>query len=228
MAAKFSLEVQGESCRHERRAGERHRGRWPARRLRQGGQHRTAALCARGSCRICRRICWPAFRAIKNIAVVCVIAKLRKAVTENFWLNTNDPEMDIPGLVEYTQPAAAGPAHRLCAVLHAGRALRSLPSRTRCFSTRCARYLKKINPALTDDDFIDLRASRYRYAQPICDPGYLDKLPPVALAGTRALGGGYVVLLPGRPGDFREHRFRAADGEDGCGQWCGMNSIVRC
>jgi protoporphyrinogen oxidase len=24
-------------------------------------------------------------------------------------------------------------------------------------------------------------ASRYRYAQPICDPGYLDKLPPVAL-----------------------------------------------
>ena len=43
------------------------------------------------------------------------------------------------------------------------------------------RYLKKINPTLTDDDFIDLRASRYRYAQPICDPGYLDKLPPVAL-----------------------------------------------
>ena len=32
-----------------------------------------------------------------------------------------------------------------------------------------------------DEDFIDLRASRYRYAQPICDPGYLDKLPPVAL-----------------------------------------------
>ena len=42
------------------------------------------------------------FGAIKNIAVVCVIAKLKKAVTENFWLNTNDPEMDIPGLVEYT------------------------------------------------------------------------------------------------------------------------------
>ena len=44
---------------------------------------------------------------------------------------------------------------------------------------RC--YLKKINPTLHDEDFIDLRASRYRYAQPICDPGYLKKLPPVAL-----------------------------------------------
>jgi len=30
------------------------------------------------------------FEMIKNIAVVCVIAKLKKAVTENFWLNTND------------------------------------------------------------------------------------------------------------------------------------------
>src|SRR5262249_33216256 len=42
------------------------------------------------------------FNAVQNIAVVCVIAKLRKRVTENFWLNTNDPEMDIPGVVEYT------------------------------------------------------------------------------------------------------------------------------
>jgi protoporphyrinogen oxidase len=49
------------------------------------------------------------------------------------------------------------------------------------FIDKVRRYLKKINPALNDDDFIDLRASRYRYAQPICDPGYLDKLPPVAL-----------------------------------------------
>lgn len=44
---------------------------------------------------------------------------------------------------------------------------------------RC--YLKKINPALNDEDFIDLCASRYRYAQPICEPGYLAKLPPVSL-----------------------------------------------
>jgi protoporphyrinogen oxidase len=31
------------------------------------------------------------FNAVRNIAVVCVIAKLRKRVTGNFWLNTNDP-----------------------------------------------------------------------------------------------------------------------------------------
>ncbi len=42
------------------------------------------------------------YESIKNIAVVCVIAKLSKPVTQNFWLNINDPDMDIPGMVEYS------------------------------------------------------------------------------------------------------------------------------
>jgi protoporphyrinogen oxidase len=42
-------------------------------------------------------------------------------------------------------------------------------------------YLKKINPQIRDEDFIDIRASRYRFAQPVCQPGYLKNLPPVAL-----------------------------------------------
>jgi len=49
------------------------------------------------------------------------------------------------------------------------------------FLDKVRSYLKKINPLLIDEDFIDMHASRYRYAQPICEPGYLDKLPPVAL-----------------------------------------------
>jgi protoporphyrinogen oxidase len=49
------------------------------------------------------------------------------------------------------------------------------------FLQKVKRYLQKINPTLQDSDFLDVRASRYRYAQPICDPGYLDKLPPVSL-----------------------------------------------
>jgi protoporphyrinogen oxidase len=49
------------------------------------------------------------------------------------------------------------------------------------FLDKVKRYFKKINPALTDDDFIALNASRYRHAQPICEPGYLDRLPPARL-----------------------------------------------
>jgi protoporphyrinogen oxidase len=49
------------------------------------------------------------------------------------------------------------------------------------FIDKVKRYLMKINPDLTADDFIDVRASRYRYAQPVCEPGYLDRLPPIEL-----------------------------------------------
>jgi hypothetical protein len=49
------------------------------------------------------------------------------------------------------------------------------------FIQKVKRYLMKINPALKDDDFVQVHASRYRFAQPICEPGYLDRLPPIQL-----------------------------------------------
>jgi protoporphyrinogen oxidase len=121
------------------------------------------------------------FKSIKNIAVVCVIAKLRKAVTENFWLNTNDPEMDIPGLVEYTNLRPLS-QHVVYVPFYVPGEHPMFAEPDEAFLNKVRRYLKKINPTLTDEDFVDMRASRYRYAQPICDPGYLEKLPPVELS----------------------------------------------
>jgi protoporphyrinogen oxidase len=120
------------------------------------------------------------FESVNNIAVVCVIVKLRKAVTENFWLNTNDPEMDIPGLVEYSNLRPLD-QHIVYVPFYMPGEHPKFAEPDQAFLDKVRRYLKKINPDLRDDDFIDMRASRYRYAQPICDPGYLDKLPPAAL-----------------------------------------------
>jgi protoporphyrinogen oxidase len=116
----------------------------------------------------------------KNIAVVCVIVKLRKALTENFWLNTNDPDMDIPGLVEYTNLRPLD-QHIVYVPFYMPGEHPKFSESDQVFLDKVRRYMKKINPALNDTDFIDLRASRYRFAQPICEPGYLDGLPPVAL-----------------------------------------------
>lgn len=120
------------------------------------------------------------FKALKNIAVVCVIAKMAKPLTENFWLNTNDPDMDIPGLVEYTnlQPLDR---HIVYVPFYMPGEHPKFADADEVFIQKVKRYLQKINPALADSDFLDVRASRYRYAQPICDPGYLEKLPPAAL-----------------------------------------------
>ena len=120
------------------------------------------------------------FHELKNIAVVCVIVKLRKALTGNFWLNTNDPEMDIPGLVEYTNLRPLD-QHIVYVPFYMPGEHPKFAEPDEAFLEKVRRYLKKINPELKDEDFIDLRASRYRYAQPICPPGYLDKLPPSKL-----------------------------------------------
>ncbi|WP_324711008.1 NAD(P)/FAD-dependent oxidoreductase [Pseudomonas citronellolis] len=121
-----------------------------------------------------------AFRSVKNIAVVCVIAKLRKAVTENFWLNTNDPEMDIPGLVEYSNLRPLD-EHIVYVPFYMPGEHPKFQEPDQAFLDKVKRYLQKINPQLTDADFLEMRASRYRYAQPICDPGYLEHLPPMEL-----------------------------------------------
>ncbi len=120
------------------------------------------------------------FRLINNIAVVCVIVKLRKALTENFWLNINDPDMDIPGLVEYSNLRPLD-QHIVYVPFYMPGEHPKFSESNQAFLDKVRGYLKKINPVLIDEDFIDMHASRYRHAQPICEPGYLDKLPPVAL-----------------------------------------------
>ncbi|WP_369930777.1 NAD(P)/FAD-dependent oxidoreductase [Xanthomonas sp. NCPPB 2632] len=117
------------------------------------------------------------FRALKNVAVVCVIAKLKKKVTENFWLNINDDDMDIPGLVEYTnlRPLAE---HVVYVPFYMPGEHPKYQDSDEIFIDKVRRYIRQINPELVDDDFIDIRAHRYRYAQPICPPGYLECIPP--------------------------------------------------
>lgn len=120
------------------------------------------------------------YRSVNNIAVVCVIAKLSKPLSENFWVNTNDDEMDIPGLVEYSNLRPLKNAVVYVPFYLPGEHPKySEPDEI--FIEKVKTYLMKINPDLSEDDFLDVRASRYRFAQPICEPGFLGKLPSVKL-----------------------------------------------
>jgi protoporphyrinogen oxidase len=40
--------------------------------------------------------------AIVNIGVICAVFKLRHSISRNFWTNINDPDIAIPGVIEYT------------------------------------------------------------------------------------------------------------------------------
>ena len=120
------------------------------------------------------------FSSIKSIAVVCVIVKLKRPLTENFWLNINDSDMDIPGLVEYTNLRPLKD-HIVYVPFYMPGEHPKYSESDQVFLDKVKKYLKNINKELNDDDFIDIRANRYRYAQPICPPKFLDNLPPVEL-----------------------------------------------
>lgn len=116
------------------------------------------------------------FKSVKNIAVVCVIVKLKQSLTENFWLNTNDPDMDIPGIIEYSNLRPLENAIVYVPFYIPGEHP-NYAKPDEYFLNKVKSYFKKINPTLVDADFLDMRASRYRFAQPIGTPGLLDGLP---------------------------------------------------
>jgi protoporphyrinogen oxidase len=121
-----------------------------------------------------------ALRARRNIAVVCVIAKMRQPVSEYFWMNTNDPEMDIPGIVQYSSLRPLD-HHIVYVPFYMPGELAKFQDADQVFVDKVRRYLQKINPSLQGSDFIGWRVSRYRYAQPVCEPRYLEHLPSAAL-----------------------------------------------
>jgi protoporphyrinogen oxidase len=120
------------------------------------------------------------YEAQRNVAVVCVIVRLRRKLTENFWLNVNHPDMDIPGLVEYSNLRPMD-GHVVYAPFYMPGEHPKYAEDNTVFVEKVRRYLKIINPDLTDADFIDIHASRYRYSQPVCGPRFLETLPPAKL-----------------------------------------------
>jgi protoporphyrinogen oxidase len=120
------------------------------------------------------------YRALKNIAVVCVVVKTDKPITQNFWLNINDSKMDIPGLVEFSNLRDLREHVTYVPFYMPGEHPKYQDS-DETFMNKVHRYLQTINPDLKDGDILAMHANRYRYAQPICGPGYLDTLPSIQL-----------------------------------------------
>ena len=120
------------------------------------------------------------FEDINNIAVVCVIVKLSKPVSDKFWLNINDDEMDIPGLIEYSNlmPLANSIVY-VPFYLPGEYAQFSQPDEV--FIKKTKKYIKRLNNSITEPDFLDIHASRYRFAQPVCEPEFLKKIPSIDL-----------------------------------------------
>lgn len=116
------------------------------------------------------------YRGVQYMGVVCVLAKLTRPLSDKFWINVNDPDMDIPGLVEYTNLRPM--EHTIVFVpyyLPVDHPKNREPDDV--FLAKVRRYLRRINGELRDQDILDIRVHRYRYAQPICPVGFGRHLP---------------------------------------------------
>jgi protoporphyrinogen oxidase len=111
-----------------------------------------------------------------NIGCVCVIVKLSKPLTHNFWLNTNDDTMDIPGIIEYSNlnPEIG---HIVYVPYYMPQPNPKFSESDDMFKEKVSKYFITINPNLKDSDIKDIRVHRYYFSQPICQPNFLDTLP---------------------------------------------------
>lgn len=115
---------------------------------------------------------------IPNIGVVCVIFRLRHSVTPHFWVNISDPRIDIPGIIEFSRLRPL-PDTVVYVPYYMPRTHPKWGRDDRFFSDEAFGYLQILNPALSRDDVVATRVGRLQHAQPVCAPGFLDKIPDV-------------------------------------------------
>jgi protoporphyrinogen oxidase len=121
------------------------------------------------------------YDAIHNIGVVCVVFRLKRSVTGNFWLNVADDRFEIPGIVEFSNLRPTGdtvvyiPYYMPVTHPKFGRD-------DAFFREEGLRYLGMINPEVTEADLVAFHVGRLKHAQPVCPPGFLSMIPPVQTA----------------------------------------------
>ena len=118
--------------------------------------------------------------AINNVGVVCVLLKLKRPFTRNFWMNINDPRIEIPGLIEYTN---LNPLDGQAAIVYAPFYMpQTHPKYSRdkqAFIDETVACMRLIRSDFRDADVLASTASRYEFAQTVCTPGFYDALPPM-------------------------------------------------
>lgn len=120
------------------------------------------------------------YASLDYIGVVSAVILLKRPLSPYFWLNTNDMEVSFPGVVDVTNldPEQGDSPHvvyvpQYCAVDDVTFAEPE--------ETRLARILDdfpKISRGFSDDWVLDARVTKDCFAQHVCTPGMLGRIPP--------------------------------------------------
>jgi protoporphyrinogen oxidase len=119
------------------------------------------------------------YESIVNMGICCLVFKLKRSVTPHFWVNISQSDVAIPGVIEFSNLRAVGGETVVYVPYY-------MPNDNVKFSwtdeqllDQSFGYLQRLNPKLTREDIIAQHVARLRYAQPVCEPGFAAKIPPV-------------------------------------------------
>jgi protoporphyrinogen oxidase len=118
--------------------------------------------------------------AIRNVGVVCVLLKLRRPFTRNFWMNINDRRIEIPGLIEYSNLNPLDGSAIVYAPYYMPQSHPKYRRDFQVFIDETLSYMRLIRPDFDPaKDLLAATASRYEFAQTVCSPGFYAALPPM-------------------------------------------------
>jgi protoporphyrinogen oxidase len=120
--------------------------------------------------------------AIEYIGVVCGLLKLRRPISDSFWVNINDPNIPFNGIIEYTNLNL----HLREAL--GGKSIAYIPYYLRTDTPRFSYSdeqlrrefiagIQRVNPDISEADIEECHIGRAPYAQAICTVGFARQVP---------------------------------------------------
>lgn len=123
---------------------------------------------------------WKArYESIVNMGVCCLVFKLKRSISPHFWVNVSEPDMAVPGIIEFSNLRPTGSESVIYVPYYMPNDNAKFRWTDGEFLDEAFGYLQRLNPKLTREDIVAAHVARLRYAQPVCEPGFAAKIPPV-------------------------------------------------
>ena len=119
-------------------------------------------------------------KSLRYLGVFCVAFLLKQPLTNNFWLNINDSEIPLSGIIEYSNLNPSNGKHHLVYVPYYTTQLEEDMKRGKEYWIDTFKnYFKKINKEFDHTWIEDVKLFSTEYAQPVCFINFSSKIPPI-------------------------------------------------
>ncbi len=123
---------------------------------------------------------WKArYDAIHNTGVCCLVFKLARSVSPHFWVNIGETDIAVPGIIEFSNLRPVEGSSVVYVPYYMPADHPKFQWTDQALLAEAFSYLRRVNPALRESDILAQHVARLRYAQPVCEPGFAAKLPPI-------------------------------------------------